>query len=205
LAAHKPAGRDRSRPVGRVELSTTSTGSTFKVTKLIDWWTVAFHERIAYVYNNYSGALSTGFEIVDFRNPQTPQLLTEYSALGVVDIAFTGDRAIVAGEIEPFVSGLMVMNMADPLRPTIEDKIYTPRTHTISDIINGITLIKTKVLIFLEPEMEIVDISDPAKPQQEYLGDSLTSDARFGHAIAFRDNYAMVAGGMNLGIWQMRP
>ncbi len=28
LAAHQPAGRDRSRPAGRVELSTTSTGST---------------------------------------------------------------------------------------------------------------------------------------------------------------------------------
>jgi hypothetical protein len=181
----------------------------FATPELDDTWSVAFHNQIAYIYNGFVEPKSPTFQIVDLRDPRKPQLISQYTAQEVDDIAFAGDTAIVAGEVDPDVNqllGLWIMNVANPLQPTVEAKFYTPTVSCcshISEIIYAITVINTKVLVFLEgSQTEIVDISIPAHPIQQSGGNSLVGGCRSEYPIAIRGKYALVAGGY-LGIWQM--
>ena len=105
-------------------------------------------------------AYAKGLVAVDIRNPATPTIDTSaFGAGSVVDIDVAGDRAYLASDL----SGMAVLDVANPTQPSLLGRLALPRTDVSCQ-----SVVADDSFAFLHwyqvPQFRSVDVSDPTRP-----------------------------------------
>ena len=97
-------------------------------------------------------------EIVDFRNPQQPQVMGVCQiARQASGLAISGDQAYVAA-----ADGLLVVNLSDPAHPRAVGSYNSTSLHAHAVAVVG----QQAFLAYDKAGLEILDVVDPARPRR---------------------------------------
>jgi hypothetical protein len=130
----------------------------------------------------YLGASSVGFKIIDISNPTSPYERGFYQTGGYLNDVVASDNIIYSTQYQRGVSIIDISDLANPNEITVFDMDNARFLHFEDDylyVIDG-------------SDLRILDISDPASPQQVYY---YTSPGFF-NGIFVDNNYAYIAGGL---------